>query len=197
MTKPADEDEVRRALRALLDARPTSYGASPFASDEAALRERFSDLAPFELAFALHQGAPFGKLPLGFGIDTAARVAALREGEKRIGLTRPAFHEIVAEILPRLFAVHLGDADAIEAAVRARVAALQEAAPAHRQGPAYGGYTEYDIRLAADKVRRRRDRPTQPAVAEELDIDVSTLKRITSKLGMGRWPPPPLHEPDD
>ena len=53
-----------------------------------------------------------------------------------------------------------------------------------------------DVRLAADRVRARNQRPTLEAVAEELRIDVSTLKRIAAKLNMGRWPPPPLHEGD-
>lgn len=197
MTKPADDDEVRAALRSLLDATPTSYGPSPFATIEAKLRERFPDLKPFELAFALHRAAPLEMLPLGFGIDAEGRVNALRETSKRIGLPRPAFHELVAEILPRLLSVQLGDADTIEAAVRARIAALQEAAPAHRFGPASRGFTEYDIRKAADSVRRRTGtHPTQRAVADELGTSEPTLKRIISDLEMGRWPPPPLHEPE-
>ena len=196
MTKPADEDEVRRALRSLRDATPTSYGPSPFASIEAKLRERFLDLTPFEVAFALHRAAPLEMLPLGFGVDTEARIHALREAERRIGVPRPAFHEIVAEVLPRLLAIHLSDPDAIEAAVRARIAAIQEAAPAQRKGPARRGFTEYDIRKATDAVRHRTGaRPTQLAVADELGTSEPTLKRIISELQMGRWPPPPLHEP--
>jgi hypothetical protein len=173
---------------------PTSYGTSPFAEIEASLRRKFPDLSEFELGFLLYQAVPLRSLPPGLGIDAVARIRALRKAEKAVGIPRTAFHEILGDLLPRLRASDLSDAAAIEAVVRRRLAALQEAAPAHRFGPSVGGSTEYDVRLAADKVRARKQRPTLFAVAEELGIDQSTLKRIAAKLEMGRWPPPPLHE---
>jgi hypothetical protein len=192
-----DEQELnqRRAIRdALRGTTPDSYGPSPFAEAEALLRRKVPDLSEFELGFALYQGVPLQSLPPGLAIDAVARVRALRKAERAIGIPSVAFHEILRDLLPRLRASELSDADAIEAAVRRRLEALQQAAPAHRFGPSFGGYTEYDIRLAADKVRAGKQRPTLFAVAEELDIDESTLKRIVAKLKMGRWPPPPLHE---
>ena len=192
-----DEEELnqRRALRdALRDLTPQSYGRSPFAETEVLLRRKFRDLTEFELGFAVYQGVPLQTLPPGLGIDVVARVRALRKAERAIGIPRAAFHEMLRDLVPRLRASDLSDADAIEAAVMRRLEALQQAAPAHRFGPSVRGSTEYDVRLAADKVRARKQRPTLEAVAEEIGIDVSTLKRIVAELDMGSWPPPPLHE---
>lgn len=194
-TRGQQEVNQRRALRdALRDVTPNSYGPSPFAKTEALLLRKFRDLSDFELGYAVYQGVALQSLPPGLGIDGEARVRALRKAERAVGIPRLAFHEILRDLLPRLRATDLSDPDAIEAVVRRRLEALQQAAPAHRFGPSFGGYTEYDIRLAADRVRAMKKRPTLFAVAEQLDIDESTLKRIVAKLKMGRWPPPPLHE---
>lgn len=190
MRKRPDEDEIA-ALRSLADATPNGYGESPTADVEVRLRRAFPDLQPFELSFALAKVPPLQMLPIGF-VDPVPRVRALRRAEKRVGLARPAFHQFVADAMPRFLVSDMVDSDAIVRAVEGRIAATGAAIKARAQGHEVRGLTEYQIRDATNRVRRRlRGHPTQADVARELHTTVPTLKRAVKDLGLGRWPPAP------
>jgi len=183
MSVPEDDRNDFEAVDEILrNARPTTYGEPPFAMFEAKLRESFPDLVPFELQFALHQGAPLQKLTPGWGIDAGARVAVLREAERRISLPRPAFHEIVKDLLPGLLAVNLDDAGAIEAAVQAKIDAMVATV-----GPALAAKRRAQTSEARHAVQVRKnhwaDRATQ------LRDQGFSITRIARKLSGERGMP--------
>ena len=174
MTKRPDEDEIR-ALRSLLDATPTTYGPSPTAQTEAALLDEFPDVDRFEVAFAVHQGKPLQSLPPGFGIDLHARVRALREAERRLALPRPVFQEILIEVLPRLLAIHLAEPEAIEAAVRRKIATTTAIV-----SPVIDEERRARTRRATEALQARKKHWAERAA--QLRADGLTLEQIALRL---------------
>jgi hypothetical protein len=184
-------DDERKAIQALLDARPSRYGESPTAAVEKRLRRAFPDLDDFELGFGLARVRPLALLPLGV-VDPVPRMRALRRAEKRVGLPREAFHQFVSDSIDEFAVADMTNADAIVRAVERRIDAVVAAHKVRARGLELHGLTEYNIRQATDKVRRRRGGyPLQALVARELNVSVPTLKRVAKVFKLGRWPPAP------
>jgi AcrR family transcriptional regulator len=163
----------------------TTWATSSGGAVYLAVWRRFPDATRFEQGLAATP--PLGPDPLPMPPVAVARVAALREARpERLDLADDRWQRLVSLVWADLAEAERTDAPTILAAVEAF---------APRQKPALTearGLTEYLIRSASQKVRKRTRRaPTKPAVARELATSESTLVRAMEDLGMVSWPPAP------
>jgi hypothetical protein len=118
MAKRSDDDELvyeRDGLR--LYVTPDSYGESPFAAIEDALRKEFPDLTEFELSFAIATAVPVA-LPIAH--DARRRVAAIRRARTDFPeLSAATWEHYVSQIAHSLSAVARVDHRAISRSVHA------------------------------------------------------------------------------